>query len=331
MFQFIQRNSSINYILLFVAVVLLWASGFIDPQFVSHVYDENPMVLYKPLIALQNISPIIGQLISLIFLLLNGFLIVKINHSLRLIEKRSVFFILLFVLFSASLEEYRQLNPLQPALTFLILGTASLFKMYKKERELKGAFESGFCFSLAAMFYAPAIYFFILAFVGLMVMLPFYWRQWVSILTGIILPVFIVFACAFCLDSLSSQISVWKINLFTERHEVFDKLFPILYSLFLALLFIMAVIYSYSGGLKKVIARKCYFVFLLWMALVLAVYLLSPYVGYEYLFFGLLPASIYVANYMLNIRSRIFSEILFILIILFAVLVQIFPDTVLVL
>ncbi|MCQ2960346.1 MAG: DUF6427 family protein [Bacteroidales bacterium] len=326
MFQFLQRNSSVNYILLPIIVLLLWGSNFFEPQFVSHYYDETPMVLYKPLVSIQNCSPFIGQLMAIVILALNVVALVKVNSNVRLIEKRSIFYVLLFVIFSASLQDFKQLNPMQPSLFFLILGIASLFKMYKQERELRSIFECGVCFSLASLFYAPAIYFSLIIFLGLMTLVPFYWRQWLSALIGVVLPIFLVFACVFCFGVLSTQINVWKVNLLTERTVSFNYFFPLIFSCYLALIVILSVVYSFSGGLKKVVSRKYYFIFLLMLILVVCVYLFLPYVGYQFLFYGLLPVSIFVANYMLNIRNKFFVEALFWLIIAFTVLVQIFPD-----
>lgn len=326
MFQVLQRNSSFNYVLLPIVALLLWGMNIIEPHFVTHYYDSTPMVLYKPLMAIQNATELGGQLVGILIVCLNIIALVKVNSSIRLIEKRSVFYILLYIIFSASLQDFKQLNPMQPALLFLILGFASLFKMYKQERELTSIFEAGVCVAIATLFYAPSIYFAVVVFIGLLVLVPFYWRQWLAALFGILLPIFIVFAISFCFDTLQTQIQVWNVNLFTQRAITFNSLTPLIFSLFLALLFILSSVYAFSGGLKKVVLRKCYFILLLFLALILSVYLFVPYVGIEFLFFGTLPVAIYIANYMVNIRSKIFAEALFFLIIACTVCVQIFPD-----
>ena len=326
MFQVLQRNSSFNYVLLPLVALLLWGMNIIEPRFVTHYYDSTPMVLYKPLMAIQNATVLGGQLLAIFIVGLNIIALVKVNSSTRLIEKRSVFYILLYIIFSASLQDFKQLNPMQPALLFLILGFASLFKMYKQERELTSIFEAGVCVSIATLFYAPSIYFAVVVFIGLLVLVPFYWRQWLAALFGVLLPIFIVFAISFCFDTLQTQLQVWNVNLFTQRTVTFNNLVPLIFSVFLALLFILSAVYAYSGGLKKVVLRKCYFILLLFLALVLSVYLFVPYVGTEFLFFGTLPLAIYISNYMVNIRSKLFAEALFLLIIAFTVCVQIFPD-----
>lgn len=329
MLQFLQRNSSINYILLPIVVLLLWGTNLIEPKFVLHFYDETPMILYKPLMALQNSNALLGQLVALAILAVNVISLVKINSTVRLIEKRSVFYVFLFLIFSASLQDFKQLNPMQPALFFIILGLSLLFRMYKQERELKIVFESAVCFSISSLFYAPSIYFVALVFLGLMIMVPFYWRQWLSAIIGVLLPIIMVFALSFCFDSLSSQIEIWKVNLLTPRTATFNYFFPLIFSFFLGFLFVLAMIFAFSGGLKKVVLRKYYFLLLLFLFIVLLVYFLMPNVGYEFLFFGLLPAAIFIANYMVNIRIKIFADVVLLLLIAMAVLVQLFPDKIL--
>lgn len=314
---------------LFLSALLLWGTNLIEPCFVMHYYDQTPMVLYKPLMAVQNLSPLAGQVFAIVLVAVSIICLVKVNSSIRLIEKNSMFYILLYIIFQSSLQDFKQLNPMLPALIFHLLGCASLFRMYKQERELARIFECGLFFSIASLFYAPAIYFSILLFLGLMIMVPFYWRQWFAALIGFALPILLVFAISFCLDSFSSQVEVWKVNLQTLRVADFNYLYPIVFSIYLALLVILSAIYSFSGGIKKVATRKYYLFFGFYLALVLFGYFGSPYVGYEFLYFGVLPVVVYVSNYMVNIRSKAFAEVLFLLILVATVMVQVFPDVVL--
>ena len=327
MFQFLQKNTTINFILLPIVLILLWGTNLLHPQFVSHYYDTNPMVLYKPLMAIQNWNALAGQIVSLVILLINVIIIIKVNSITRLIENKSMFFIFLFIFLSASLQDYKQLNPMQPALTFLIIGVQLLFNMYKNEHELKKIFEAGFCFAIASLFYAPAIYFAILIFIGLGMFVPFYWRQWLSALVGLLLPFILVLSIAFCFDGFTHQVATLYENITVENSLQFTKLFPIAFSLFLALLFLRSVFYVYLGGTRKVSTRKYYTLLLLFLVLVLVLYLFVPYVTYDFLFFGGITVSVFIANFMVNMRSKFWQEVLFIIIIAFTVLVQIFPET----
>lgn len=326
MFKFLQRNTSLHLILLPVVVLLLWEDNLLHPQFVQHYYDVTPMILYKPLILLQSWSAVAGIWISLAFLVLNVFLLTKVNRSIRLIEKRSTLYIFLFVIFTASLQDFKQLNPMMPAMTFVILGFASLFNMYKQERELKTIFECGLFFSLATLFYAPTMYFAIIVFLGLCLLVPFYWRQWLSALVGYILPFFIVFALMYCFNSLQGEINTWKINLLQVHNEPFHYLMPICFSCYLALLFVFSFFYTFFGQPIKVSRKKYYLIFLLFLLVILGVYLFVPYVNYCILFFGILPTSIFISNYMLGIRRGFIVDFFFLVIIAFTVLVQIFPN-----
>ncbi len=326
MFKLLQRNSSINFVLLPVVILLLWGSNLLNPQFITHYYDASPMILYKPLLAIQHWSMLAGQVVSILIMGANLLLLVKINSSIRLIEKRSVFYVFLFIVFSASLQDFKQLNPMQPALFFIILGIVSLYKMYKNERELRSIFEAGVCFSIASLFYAQAIYFILLAPIGLFIFVSFYWRQWLSAFAGIVIPLLIVFLLAYCFDALPAQIEVWKENLVAAHSDLPINAFPLLFTLYLALLFLISVLYAYAGGLKKVSIKKYYLLLLFFMLIVLAITFLIPFVSTDILFFGTLPAAIFISNYMVNVRSSVLAEILFIIIIVFVVLVQIFPN-----
>ncbi len=105
MFQFLQKNTTINFILLPIVLILLWGTNLLNPQFVSHYYDTNPMVLYKPLMAIQNWNALAGQIVSLVILLINVIIIIRVNSVTRLIENKSMFFIFLFIFLSADLPD----------------------------------------------------------------------------------------------------------------------------------------------------------------------------------------------------------------------------------
>ncbi|MBR6265173.1 MAG: hypothetical protein IKR66_01105, partial [Bacteroidales bacterium] len=154
-------------------IVMLWGGNLLNPHFAPRYYDTVPMMLYKPLVLIQNWSVLAGQLITLLFVGVNAILLAKANNDVRLIEKRSAFHILLYIILSASMQEFRQLNPMQPALTFIILALMWLFRIYKQEHDLKTIFECGVLFSIASLFYAPAILFAALLFVGLIVLTSF--------------------------------------------------------------------------------------------------------------------------------------------------------------
>ncbi|MCQ2608268.1 MAG: DUF6427 family protein [Bacteroidales bacterium] len=327
MFQFLQRNTSFNLILLPIIVLLLWGSNLLHPEvFVSHYYDETPMIFYQPLMAIQHWNVFAGQLVALLLITANILLLIRTNTSIRLIEKRSIVYVLLYILFSSCLQDFRQLNPMQPALFFVILGMVALFKMYKNERELRTIFECGVYFSIATLFYAPTIYLTILIFIGLITLVSFYWRQWLAAIVGVLTPFALLFTLAFCFDALPQQIAVWRANLLTIHSDLTLTLVPIIYSVFLALVFIISAFYSLTRGIKKVSIRKFYLIFAFFLAIILSAAFFIPYVSMDILFFGLLPVAIYITNYMVNIRQPILAEVLFMIIIAFVVLVHIFPN-----
>ncbi len=275
---------------------------------------------------IQHWNAFVGQIISILLLTANILLLMKTNSSIRLIEKRSILYVLLYIMFSSCLQDFRQLNPMQPALFFVILGMVSLFKMYKNERELRTIFECGVFFSIATLFYAPIIYLSLLIFIGLATLVSFYWRQWLAAIVGVLSPIVLVFTLAFCFDSLPQQLEVWKTNLHTIHSDLTLTLVPTVYSFFLALVFIISAIYSLTRGTRKVSVRKYYLIFAFFLAIVLAATFFISYVSMDFLFFGLLPVAIYISNYMVNIRRPIIAEILFLLLVVFVVLVHVFPN-----
>ena len=322
-FSILQRTSPLSIVIFLIAILGLWTTYLIDPQIVMQYYDINPMPLYKPFLSIYLDNNYIGMLIFLAIMGLNIFILTRINSSFRLIEKRSSFFVLLFILFTSLFSEFQQFNPMQFAFLWVLLGISSVFKLYKNEYELRSVFEAGFFFSIAGLFYANAFFLSAIIFIGMISLIPFYWRQWIVAICGLLTPIVFVVSWAFIFDKLPYLLSIVTENSIVWHSKLHIDILKLGFIGFISLLLVAALLYTYSGVIKKVAIQKYYFLLFVFSIIIVATYLFIPSVGIDAFFFISLPLIFFISNYLLSMKIWVVPEFLSTLIIAYIILLQV--------
>lgn len=321
-FSISQRNNFISIALIPILVLGLWAPYIIEPHMIAQYYDKAPMPLYKPLIDIYISQPYIGLLLMFGVMTINMVILSSINSSLRLIEKRSNLFLLLYIIFSAILPDFQQFNPMQFSLMWILLGVYSIFKLYKNEYELRSVFEAGFYFSVAGLFYANAFFLSIVVFIGIVVLVPFNWRQWIAGIFGLLTPLVFLFSWAFVSDKLHFILPIIEKNTFVWHKTLNIQIIELGCIALVALLFVASLFYTFSGVIKKVAIQKYFLIFFLLFSVVIITYITVPSVGIDAFFFLIIPLIFYLSNYLLNMAIWVVPEFLTTILLVYVVLLQ---------
>lgn len=99
---------------------------------------------------------------------------------------------LLFIIFSSFFKESLLLTPAGIATTFIILCTARLFALVKKEKSYGDVFDAGFLIAVATLFYFPCALLIIFVYIGLATVRAFSYREWIIVLLGFLAPFFLL-------------------------------------------------------------------------------------------------------------------------------------------
>ena len=256
LFALTHRNTPYTIFVYPIILIALWISQILNLNDVPMYYDSYPMPFYAWSVQLQAYSIYACYGVTLFFILANALLISRIQVLFRIIDTATLTPILLYFLLSASCGVFQQCSPLHPALTFLLLSVISIFKMYKNEQGLQPAFEAGFMLAMGSMLYANLIFFSVFLYISLLILVPFNWRQWISLSIGIFTPLFIISSAYFLFDQFQEFIDVFIENTIVWRKPfLFDYEHFIFFGL-VALIAIRALLYAFSGSIKKVATKK---------------------------------------------------------------------------
>lgn len=306
--------------------VLLWLRPMIHTPGHSYFFDVQTMPLYQCVLDVLPGHSLAGSFITLLFLVIQGFLLVRLNTKFIFINNRSYFPAFFFVILTSSVYDIQTLNPVVFSNFFLLLAFEKLFDSMRHERQLAyELFSVSFFISIGVLFYPFTVFLMVVIWIGLAILRPFNWREWIFTLLGLVTPFFLIDSYSYFLFNKTPIALNSLIHSFTMHHETI-KFQPALITLFLYFAFLgiissIFIINSFQG--KKIVQRNAYVLFL-WLFLnIMAIYFFIPQASVELIYFLAIPLSYLLANYFVFIRSKFWGNIFLILLLALVLLNQI--------
>jgi len=272
---------------------------------------------HLPFIAQLSVSWI---LISIQAIYLNR-LIMRFEIFPRLSFLPALFFITLQVLF----PEMMKIQPAMFINVILLIVLDKIFRMYKKPEPLREVFDSSFLLSVATLIQSSSIAFYFFLLLALVILLPFYWRTWVISLIGFALPFYFISVYFFWTDWLAI---FWNLKLpasfsfisFMPLHFTTQQSVLLLLVLVLLLFSIRSVANHFY---KSIIRTRRYFqVFLTLLLMGLASLLFTKHLSLQSVMPMLVPVSILLAYYFLQIKKIALAEFFYLLLLGLIILVR---------
>jgi hypothetical protein len=195
---FKSRQPFVNVLFILLAIVI-WSLNY--SRFTIETGNSFPF--YRWLLKL--IAPdhkFIYFLLGLTFVISQTIYLNFICSKHDVLYKSSYLPGLFYLLLMCSIPQFVSFNPALITNTILLFGLNKIFKLYKNESPLAWDFDACVLLSIATLFYFPSIIFLLLYAVGLIILRPFSWRDWVVGMMGFIMPVFFVLLYYFLTDRL---------------------------------------------------------------------------------------------------------------------------------
>lgn len=126
--------------------------------------------------AIHN-SPVLNRIIALIFMLILGYMLIRIGARYVLMESRSFMPAIFFLLFSAALPQTQQVSPALVGSVFYLFCFAILLDVNDKPADTLSVFMAGIVLALGSMFYLKLIWFLPLIWISLATLRQVNWRE----------------------------------------------------------------------------------------------------------------------------------------------------------
>jgi len=308
---FKSQHASIVFVIPLLSV-LVWGRTFWFP---NETYVPLPVQMPAYQLLLSFIPNMLSsQILAWLLVTLQAFYLLYINVVYNFISQRTYLASLFFIFISSAFINLHYLHPAIVANIFILRMIVELLSSYKKTKIYKSTFLSGFLIGVAGLFYVNSIWLMLFIFIGIAVMHPFNWREWAVSILGFVVPNLWVAFFYFYTNHLNQYIDIY---FETISHESEKLLFPIPYYIFTAYLLILGIwavlklSSTYSN--KKISTRNYFTLFSVMFFMLVIAYFVVPFISIEVLTIMATPLSFLLANLYLSKGNKWVQEISFIL------------------
>jgi hypothetical protein len=265
-------------------------------------------LVIKPLSAFPGIS----SFLAMLAILFCGFLLVQLNTKYVFLKSRSQLPLFFYVVITGSLAGLRFLSPALLSVLFVIAMLYRSFASFKKDRLTFHFLDAGILLGIAVMISIPALIFFPLLFIVLLLFRNKVWQEWIYPWIGFCLP-FLFWASFLYMTNQPLQ------NMGEEFRKVFSTpgkaeyytLIQLVFYGYLASLILIGSLHMIRTIGNRKIQSRVFFVVFLWLFILsmLTVWVI-PATGNVFLFTAGISIAFLLSNYFATCRNTRFNNFL---------------------
>ncbi|MBN1598567.1 MAG: hypothetical protein JW894_09760 [Bacteroidales bacterium] len=317
MIKFFRKNYQvfIIYIILY-CIISVFSIHYIqsDKYYVPDPIKLPFLLQYQNVFFQYDNAPFIFSFLTVVILLVCGFLLVRISVQYLIIKSRSQFSAL-FLISISSFAFFQELfsNVLIAAFILIILINR-LFGSYDDKGHSLRFLDSGILIGIGSLFYFNLIFFLPFLWVTQSILRQFDWREILYSIIGLLIPFIYLFSGYFILGK-----SVTGYLMFLRNWLLLNKVIDTSWMFYAGIafyIFIMIIASFYAlkkFATTKVQSRKLYQLFLYLFINAIAILVFIPSAGVEMLFLISVPASVLLSIYFTDCRSSYINGFIFLL------------------
>jgi hypothetical protein len=200
--RFFSGANPLNLLVLFFLGVLLRINTFTNP--LPPLTHESDGLLYGKLLSFLETHfknfPIVYPVISYLLLYMQAVALNAYSNQKKAYPSLNLLTAFSVVYLSALIPEWGQFSPILLVNIIFVWIWPRLTNLYHSEKVMSDVFNIGFSVGISAFIYFPAIYFFPLILLALLISRPFRLTEWVVALIGLFLPFYFFFIIQYFLE-----------------------------------------------------------------------------------------------------------------------------------
>ncbi len=295
----------------FVGFMLWLNTFFVDQVEINGRYVFMPLsqVMFK----VFGFNTFISKVVAYLLLLFNSFLLVRLNIRYNFMRARSYLPAIVYILLLSFVSDIQRLTPALIASLFIILAINKLMSTFKKEKLAIQIMDASLLISVASLFYFPAFFLIFLVWIGMVLIRPFRWREWVFTLFGMATP-YLILAGIKYIQGASLKIpfrALTNENFILHWSPDKNMLTLIFFSYLLLLILLASFQVMKLFGTKKIHSRRFY-VFFLWLFIIsLAIFFIVPSTTVEVYYICAIPLTFLLSHYFIHLENEWIAELFF--------------------
>ncbi|MBT3243160.1 MAG: hypothetical protein HN352_08415 [Bacteroidetes bacterium] len=268
--------------------------------------------------------PVWMILFSYLQMVVISFVLFRTNIKYELLGQRTVLISYLFIIISCIPLVQQFFHPAGLSSLFIFAGLVSLFRLYHNHKGLPDIFNAGVLLGLAILCYPPMILVFVIYVLAIARLKQIRWRDFVVLLLGIMVPVWIVVAILL----INKNIEYAWIG-FIQWFEIRTTWPPplsgnsILWLIWFGWILLSLPMLINAGRSRKDVGRRILNVFIQFVWIVPLMILLFERVSLEVWQLVAIPLSLIYSMIIINSRQNRKTSLLFLSFLIFLVVFQI--------
>lgn len=308
--SFFKVSRPASIIALPVIALILWGLALYSPKV---PIPESGGPLYRLLHEGLYIFPVMGTFFGLLLLVAGAYLVNRLATANEILNSTTHITALCYVVLMSLTPNQTTFHPSLLSGLFILIILFRLINSHRKEAAYSDYFDIGFLLGLATMVYIPSFVFMPVIWIGLVIIRPFVWREWLAGLIGYLLS----FLIALTLFFLFNQDNLLKYDLYLpkwadlpEHWDPGNAEYFTIGSLILVILLSLTRIYG--GVTYSVMRAKKNINLILWSGLFgLVSICFAPVINASAFSFVAIAGAIFLSNYMISAKKTGWVNFLF--------------------
>ena len=327
MFLSLARSKSpAMLILLLLTGLLLWWYSFTQ-QPVFPLDREGNALFFSIIQDHVHLNSLSSRIIAFVIVIIEAMILLVYNRKHILIDSQTYFPAIVYILLASSFIHLQKLNAPLIGSFFVFLMAGQIFAFYRNKYILNNLFIAGLLISIASLFYIYAVLFFLLIWISLTILRSFSLREWFVPVLGFIFPYLFVIAFYYLKEGIAIQDFLIEVKalIFSTVETTFYSAPHYMLFAFVGLLVVLGSLFLLrTFPVRKIYIRMFYEIFWWMFIICLAMFFVPDYISSAgIVYFAALPLSFLFGNYFVNIRSKVFGNILIALLLLLVIFVHV--------
>ena len=313
----IKRSRPLILFFIILIIAFFWLNPFNSYLATSVNCSNSFMPLNIMFLKLFPISSFSNKFISITLFIVLSLLISQFNFKYAIIPELTYMPSIIFVIISLSFSNVKDCSYISIIGILMLLIFELLINTYKKENLSYNILNASIILGLSSLFYFNALFYIVFLVACLLTLRPFFWREWIFLILGIIINYYFFFTIGY-LGNYDFLAFFQNINniFHTHIHISFTFLQKIQFFIFCISTLIASFFLLVRLGSFKILVRKIHnLLFLLFLNSV-AIIILIPYSGNEIFVMVSMASSLLISNYFIYSKQKKIKSIIFLLMII---------------
>ena len=318
LYRLLTGDKAISIFIILIIALLIWVPELVSFEYSYITEAHTYMPLYQYVAGVLGENKLISIGIALLFVIIQSFLLIRINVKYILIQQRTFLPALLYIILSGYFPGLHNLNEGLIASFFMIFTIEFLMKSYKTNPNSYNFFMAGLMLGIGSLFYAPLLYFIVFVWITTTFLRSFYWREYVFPVLGIITPYVFYFAWLIQKElNIPDFLTLIREQLFAGYPSLDINLIYKIFTAYLLIFILIGSVFMFRVFQFKKNYQRKFFLIMFWLfVLTILIGLIFSGFNTSLNYIVSIPVSYLLTNYLINCRKNLANKSLFYILIL---------------